>query len=192
MPRPEWIEVGRVTRAHGVSGEVRVSPSTDNPDRFVPGARLFARPEGRAAARAVPDRPPDGPEAPAGERRPLEIVSIRGAEGSPIVAFAGVRTRDEAAELCGWVLEVPAGALPELEPGEFYPFDLEGLTVRLPDGSEVGRVVELLDAPANDVLVVRLEADGREHLLPFVEEAVPDVCLGDGYLVVNERFLAAE
>ena len=38
MPRPEWIEVGRISRPHGVHGEVRVSLSSDNPERFVPGA----------------------------------------------------------------------------------------------------------------------------------------------------------
>ncbi|MHB1343772.1 MAG: ribosome maturation factor RimM, partial [Thermoleophilia bacterium] len=37
MARPDWIEVGRVSRAHGIGGEVKVAVTTDNPERFVPG-----------------------------------------------------------------------------------------------------------------------------------------------------------
>jgi len=167
--RPDWIEVGRVSRAHGIQGEVRVVPSTDNPERFAPGSRLHAR-------------------LPGDERRPLEVTQVRGDAALPIVAFRDVASRNEAEALRGAVLEVPGADLPELAEGEYYPFQLEGLEVRDPDGAPIGRVVELVDAPANDILVVRLE-DGRELLLPFVEEAIPTVDLAGGYVTVAASFL---
>lgn len=169
MTRPDWVEVGRVRRAHGTQGEVRVHPLTDNPERFAPGSHVYARRSGE-------------------ERRLLVIRSIRGDVAVPIVAFAGVLSRDDAEALQGAVLEVPGDDLPDLEEGEYYPFQLAGLEVRTAAGERVGEVVELLDAPANDVLVLRM-ADGRQHLVPFVEPAVPTVDLAAGFLVVEESFL---
>ena len=74
MARPEWIEVGRVSRAHGVSGEVRVVVTTDNPDRFVVGA-VFRAIHERPGIRHTEDAEP----------ATLEIQCVRGMEGRPIV-----------------------------------------------------------------------------------------------------------
>ncbi len=119
-PRPEWIEVGRVSRAHGVQGESRVLLSSDNPDRFVAGEVLYGRPERRGVA---------GARLPAQVR--LTIRSVRGDSEFPIVAFEEVGDRDAAEALRGYVLEVPGGDLPELDDDEFYPFDLIGLEADL-------------------------------------------------------------
>ena len=169
MTRPDWIEVGRIVRAHGLRGEVRIVPSTDNPERFAQGSVVYVGP-------------------PGGELRSIEVTGIRGEATLPIVAFVGLQTRGDAEALRGLVLWVPGAELPALEEGEFYPFELEGLDVRTPAGVAIGRVEELLDAPANEVLVVRM-VDGRQVLLPFVEAAVPEVDVEEGYLVVFESFL---
>jgi 16S rRNA processing protein RimM len=182
MPRPDWIEVGRVKRAHGIRGEVRVSPSTDNPERFAPGSVLYTLPPG------------------GGERRPLEVEEVRGTWDSMIVAFVDVATREDAEGLRGCVLEVEAAALPDLEDEAYYPFDLEGLEVRSSaDGHRVGHVEEVLESPAHELLAVRLapeehagaEAAGSaaEVLVPFTFEAVPEVHVRAGYVVVRDRFL---
>ncbi len=169
MTRPDWVEVGRVRRAHGIQGEVRVEPTTDNPERFTPGSRLYAHRSGE-------------------DRRALTIREVRGDGSLPIVAFAEIATRDDAETLPGAVLEVPGEDLPDLDEGEYYPFQLAGLDVRTPAGEPVGTVVELLDGPANDVLVLRLSAGGQ-HLVPFVQAAVPTVDLAGGFLVVEDSFL---
>lgn len=186
MTRPEWIEVGRVSRAHGVQGEVRVLPSSDNPDRFVSRAVVFGRPErvGLAGARLP-------------EQVRLTIRSVRGDDDFPIVAFAEVSDRDAAEALRGYVLEVPGDDLPELEEGEYYPFDLIGLEVRDGEGARWGRVIDAVETPAHALLAVVADADGRatssersaEILVPFVEEAVPVIRVEEGYLVVTTRFL---
>jgi 16S rRNA processing protein RimM len=162
-----------VGRAHGIRGEVRVVPSTDNPERFRPGSRLYARMAGGA---------------PSGDpHRRLEIAGVRGDAAQPIVAFRDVATRVEAEVLRQAILEVPGSDLPDLEEGEFYPYQLAGLEVRDQGGRVRGEVVGLLDAPANDVLDLRLN-DGRRHLVPFVEPAVPTVDLAGGFLVVEDAF----
>lgn len=175
MPRPDWVEVGRIARPHGIRGEVRVSPDTDNPERFGPGSRLFARSQRDASL----------------PRRELEIEYVRGDESFPIIAFRDLQDRDEAELIKGWVLEVPADELPALEEGEFYPWELEGLAVFTESGRRVGEVVELMESPANDVLRIRLEA-GSELLVPFVMEVVPEVLLEEGRLVLSEAVLPEE
>ena len=170
MPRPEWIEVGRVRRAHGIEGEVRVSPSTDNPERFAPGEVIYALPRDSE------------------ERLRLEVEGVRGTWDSMIVAFVGCATREEAEALRGHTLQVPVSELPELEGDEYYPFDLEGLEVRTASGEVVGRVHEVLESPAHELLAIRLTG-GPEVLAPFTLEAVPEIQMREGFVVVEERFL---
>ncbi len=184
MPRPEWVEVGRVARPHGVRGEVRIASSSDNPDRFVVGAVVHARPGRSGLAKATRA----GKQAPA-ERTTLKIEDVRGTWDLPIVAFEGIEDRDQAEAVRGWILEVPSSELPDLEEGEYYPCDLEGLEVRTPDGTRVGVVTQWIETPAHDVLALRLDDDGREVLVPFVEEAVPEVDVPGGRLVVELPFL---
>ncbi len=189
--RPEWIEVGRIARAHGVHGELRIVPSSDNPDRFVPGAVLFGRPERPGLA---------GPRVR--ERTPLTVDSVRGDDTFPIVAFVEVPDRETAEGLRGYLLEVSSDELPALEEDEFYPFDLGGLEVRDVGGVRRGRVADAVETPAHALLVVVLDppavsdrADAttepgvEELLVPFVHEAVPSVSVEGGYLVIADRFL---
>ncbi len=102
MARPEWIEVGRVSRAHGVHGEVRVRPDSDNPERFAPGSVLHARPARAGVA---------GPRRP--EQVRLTIEEVRGGDDFPIVAFREVGDREAAEGLRGYLLEVRSADLPK-------------------------------------------------------------------------------
>lgn len=178
MARPEWIEVGRIVRAHGVHGEVRIVSESDNPERFLPGSVLYARPVRSGLIRREETR-----------RVRLTIQAVRGEDDFPIVRFEGVTDRGKAEALRGFVLEIEADQLPELEEDEFYPFDLEGLEVRHPEGLRMGQVAEVLDCPAHAVLVIDLEGGGQE-MVPFVAAAIQVVDVRSGYLVVEPTFLA--
>jgi 16S rRNA processing protein RimM len=179
MARPEWIEVGRVSRPHGVHGEVRIMPDSDNPERFTTGAILHARPSRLGVA---------GPRL--SEQRRLTIDAVRGDAGFPIVAFREIGDRDAAEVLRGYVLEVRSTDLPALGEDEYYPFDLEGLRVCDPEGVPIGSVAEVIESPAHAILAVSLSV-GREVLVPFVSSAVPLVAVAEGYLVVAPQFLDA-
>ena len=177
MTRPEWIEVGRISRPHGVHGEVRVAPDSDNPDRFAPGAVLWARP-----ARAGLAAPADA------EQVRLTVEDVRGDGAFPILAFREVSGRDAAEALSGYLLEVRSSDLPDLEEDEFYPFDLEGLRVRDVEGRPIGRVVDAVESPAHATLVIARDTGG-EVMVPFVQTAVPTVDLDGGFIVVDPLFL---
>jgi 16S rRNA processing protein RimM len=177
--RPEWIEVGRISRPHGVHGEVRIVTDSDNPERFSPGSVVHARPGRLGVA---------GPRQP--EQIRLTIASLRGADDFPILAFTEVPDRDAAEALRGYVLEVRSSQLPDLGEDEFYPFDLEGLEVKDSAGERLGEVTEVVDSPAHAILIVSL-ANGGEGMVPFVQVAVPVVDVASGYLVVDEAFLSS-
>ena len=176
MPRPEWIEVGRISRPHGVHGEVRVALSSDNPERFVAGAKLHARPGrvGIAGARLQ-------------EQVRLTIDTVRGDDDFPIVAFSEIADRGRAEAFSGYVLEIRSNELPDLDDDEYYPFDLIGVEARDSSGSVLGPVGDVLESPAHAILVVSL-LSGGEALVPFVMAAVPVVDLREGYLVVDTEF----
>ena len=154
---------------------MRLTPDSDNPERFVPGAVLYARP-GRA-----------GLAAPA-EPQSLTVEDVRGDGAFPIVAFEEVTDRNQAEALSGYVLEVPSTELPDLDEDEFYPFDLQGLEVRTPDGAVAGRVVEAVESPAHAILIVELTG-GREVMLPFVQVVVPEVDVTAGFWSIDPSFL---
>ncbi len=116
-----------------------------------------------------------------------EIANAHGrAQGKGIVAMLpDVIDRDVAAGLIGARIWVSRDALPELESGEYYQTDLEGLQVVNEAGEDLGRVTHMFDNGAHDVLVTRDEA-GRERLIPYVVEAyVKSVDLDAGRITVD-------
>jgi len=154
-----------------------VTPDTDNPDRFSRGSVLHARP-GREGI-ALPET--------AG-RRTLTVDTVRGETEYPIVSFREIPSREEAEGIRGYLLEIPSSELPPLGEDEFYPFDLVGLAVRDSAGRQVGEVGEVIHSPAHPLLTVK-SGSGQETLVPFVEAAVTEVLLDEGYLVVGDGFL---
>jgi 16S rRNA processing protein RimM len=159
------VFVGQIVRPHGVRGEVMVAPSTDEPgDRFAVGAVLPTEP------------------ASAG---PLRVEAARPHQGRLIVAFTGFADRDAAQRLRGVRLWVDSTDLPEPEdPDEFHDFQLIGLAGVDPAGQRLGEVVRVEHGPAGDMLVLRT-AGGRDTLVPFVRDIVPEVDLAGGRLVLT-------
>jgi 16S rRNA processing protein RimM len=160
------LVVGRVIKAHGVTGEVVVDVRTDDPEtRFAPGTSLRARAKG-------------------GAERPLIVASARPHGGRLLVRLDGVADRDTADALRGALFLVDSADLPPIEdPDEFYDHQLEGLRVRTTAGVEVGTVAEVLHTAAGELLSVRTE-DG-EVLVPFVGAIVASVSLADQVIEID-------
>jgi 16S rRNA processing protein RimM len=159
------LVVGRVGKAHGLRGEVTVEVHTDDPEfRFAPGAVLEADPA---------------------RRGPLTVATGRVQGSRLVLRFEGVEDRTGAEALRNTLLIVEADPdeLPD-DPDEFYDHQLVGLSVRTVDGREIGTVAEMLHLPTQDVFAVK-RADGREVLIPFVEEIVPEVDLDERTVLVD-------
>ncbi|MCH9668163.1 MAG: ribosome maturation factor RimM [Actinomycetia bacterium] len=162
------LVVGRVAKAHGITGEVVVEVRTDDPDlRFAPGTML----RGRAVR--------------GGSEREYTIESVREHAGRLLMRLAGVVDRDAADSLRGTTFLVDSDDLPPIaEPDEFYDHQLEGLRVQTMAGDHVGTIAEVLHTAAGELLSVR-SAEGPEVLVPFVRAIVTAVSLADGVVEID-------
>jgi 16S rRNA processing protein RimM len=161
------IVVGRVGRAHGIRGEVRVESRTDSADlRFAAGAVL--RPDGS-------------------DRDVLTVRTMRVHRGALLVRFAEVDDRSAAETLQGVSLyaDVPDDERPD-DAEEYFDRQLVGLQARTPEGGTIGSVVDVLHLPGQEVLVVG-KPDGAEALIPFVRDLVPSVDLDSAVVVIDDQ-----
>lgn len=165
--------VGRIVKAHGITGEVVVEVRTDDPEaRFTPGAAVCVR--GRD-----------------GQQRHVVIDAVREHGGRLLVRMVGVLDRTAADALRGSLLLVDSTDLPPIdEPDTYYDHQLEGLRVRTTTGHDVGVVAEVLHTPAGELLSVRhprsnTSPDTGELLVPFVRAIVTSVSLDDQCLVID-------
>ena len=118
-------------------------------------------------------------------RRDLTVTSVRPHASRLLVRFAEVADRTGAEALRGAQLLVNAEELPpDDDPDAFYDHELEGLAAVLADGTEVGVVREVARGPAGELLVLS-RPDGREALVPFVSQIVPDVDVAGGRIVLD-------
>ncbi len=166
------VVVGRVGKPHGLHGEVTVEVRTDEPDRrFVSGTTLRAEPR-RGSASTYSS---------------LTVAGTRWHSGRLLVTFEQLDDRTTAEGARGLVLHatVDADDRPE-DPDEFYDHQLIGLVVYDLDGRELGEVTGLSHGGAQDLLQIRTP-DGRDTLVPFVKELVPEVDLVSRRVVVADR-----
>jgi 16S rRNA processing protein RimM len=157
--------IGEITRAHGLSGELRVKPHTDRPERFE-----------RLAECVLWDPSRDG-------RETRRITQAHRHGDSVLMSLEDVTSVDAAMKLVGRLVAIPASDALPLPEGQFYPWQLEGARVTTEDGREVGRLAGIEPSPGHDLWVVR--GDGREHLIPAVPEIVIDVDIAAGRVVIR-------
>ncbi len=160
------VILARLRRPWGRRGELLADLHTDWPaERFVPGATFTV-------------------ELPDGSRREVTIRSWRRLGERDLLALEGVTGIGEAEGLAGGVLVAAADDLPDLAAGEPCQADLPGLAVELPDGSRVGVVERLEEAPGGDLLVVRL-AEGGEALVPLAPAITRVIDPAGGRVVID-------
>lgn len=156
------IRVGRITGVHGIKGEVVIQAST-------------GRPEDIAAY---------GPLSDAEGKRAYTIESVRVTGKGVVARLAGVTDRNSAETLKGTDLYVPRDRLPIASDGEYYATDLIGLEARDPAGTPIGRVVDIPNYGAGDLLEID-QGDGRQTLLVTITEAtVPEIDIAAGTITV--------
>jgi 16S rRNA processing protein RimM len=120
--------------------------------------------------------------SPTGEIRELTLEEFSCHQRKWLARFAGVTTRDVAESLTGQELFLPEDQLPQLEEGEYYHYQLVGLQVETTDGASLGIVGKIIPTGSNDVYVV--EKDGREILIPAIEEVIVSIDLQAGRMQV--------
>ena len=154
------LRIGRVLKAHGVNGALRIELLTDFPDRFSPGS-----------------------EVEVGGRR-LTVARAEEQDGGLLVTFNDIDDRSAAELLTGAYCTLPLAEARRLPADRFYHFQLVGLTVLdARSGREIGRVAEVLTYEANDVL--RVTSGDREVLIPMVRHVVRSITPAEGFITVE-------
>ncbi|MGH9903170.1 MAG: ribosome maturation factor RimM, partial [Pyrinomonadaceae bacterium] len=151
----ELVAVARVVKARGVRGEVAADLLTDFPERF----------EGLETLIAV---------GPSGEREELTVENHWLHGERVVLKFRGYDSPEAAAVLVGRDLAVPESEAVELEPDEFYDWQLAGCRVETVEGAAVGEVTGVLHTGGVPVLVIRGGAD-KEHLVPLAESICVEI-----------------
>ena len=155
------IAIGRLTKPHGLRGEVVFLPYVYDMDvlpeltnRQVCLRRDNARDQERT------------------------ITAWRYVNKRVLIRFEGIDDLDEAERLRDWEVCIARQSFPPLPPGEYYWFDIEGLTAVTSDGRLLGTITDIIHTGSNDVYVIRHET--QEYLIPALKEVVRTIDLERG------------
>ncbi|MBN1953504.1 MAG: 16S rRNA processing protein RimM [Anaerolineae bacterium] len=157
---PRFLAVGRVSRPHGIRGELRMEILTDFPERLSRHPLLYLGPQ----------------------NQPYPLEGVRFHKTAALIKLAGCDDRTAAEKLRGQLVQIPAAVAVPLEEGEYYHFQVVGLEVFSSEGEKLGRVVDLLETGANDVYVVH--GPRGELLIPAIEAVVQELDLQARRMVV--------
>jgi 16S rRNA processing protein RimM len=160
----DYYNVGKVTSAHGIKGEVKVYPLTNVPERFYDLEYVWIFDD---------------------QQRPYkyDIEYVKIISKRVCVKLKGIDTRDDAEKLKGAFLKVNSQNALKLEENEYFIKDLLGMKVYTEEGSFLGTLVEVLKTGANDVYVIKTEK--REILIPAIKEVVKKVDVDNKVMVVH-------
>lgn len=160
----DMLQVGVISSTHGIGGEVKVFPTTDDKNRFKK-LKCVKLDTGR-------------------ELLDLEIQSVKFFKQMVILKFKGINSINDIEKYKGKSLYVTREHAVKLEKDEYFIADLIGLKVLLEEGEEFGVLEDVLSTGANDVYVV----NSREHgqvLLPAIKECVLEVKPKDGFIKIH-------
>lgn len=165
MGAPGLVLMGRVAGAFGIRGEIKVFSFGRDPRAFARAGLMFVGPNPESA-------------------RTLTISALREHGGRLLVTAGEVESREAAAKLGGQWVYLREAELDPLDEGEYYWYQLKGARVVDTMGNELGRVKEIADLGAHDLLLVRA-GDGKEALIPVVEGVVLAINAKDGLVTVD-------
>jgi len=160
----EYLRVGVISSTHGVKGEVKVYPTTDDLERF------------KALKQVVLDT--------GKEKKELEVESVKFFKQFAILKFKGIDNINDIEKYKGKDLLVDRKDAVDLEEGEFFICDLIDCVAVLENGETLGTLVEVIQTGANDVFVIKKE-DGKEVLLPYIDDCIREININEKKLTVN-------
>lgn len=157
----QYLEIGKITNAHGVMGEVKVQPWCDSPEFFCQFKTLYVDET----------------------HWPVKVERARPHKNMVIVKLEGVTDMNGALALRNAVLHIDRKDV-NLPEGSFFLADIEGLEARDAQTGEVlGKIAEVLTLPANNVYVIR--GGKRELMIPAVPAFVAETNVEEGFIRIN-------
>ena len=160
----DYLRVGVIANTHGVHGEVKVYPTTDDVGRF------------KKLKEVILDT--------GKEQRTLEIAGVKFFKNMAILKFKGIDNINDIEKYKGKDLLVTREHAVPLKKDEYFICDLIGCQVVTEEGAEVGELTEVLQTAANDVFVVE-GAGKKEVLVPYINDCVKEVSIEEKKITVT-------
>lgn len=162
-PEGEYILLGKVGKAHGLRGEVKVFSFSGQPENFLGYKEVvLVNASGKLSL-------------------PFVIEKIRAQGKTAVVQFTSVNSREQAEDIEGMGVLLAKDLLPETAENEYYWYQYQGKLVLDQDGQAIGRVESLFNNGAQDILVVKSRE--KEILIPITKSIL--VRETDGELIIN-------
>ena len=158
------LQVGVIASTHGIKGEVKVFPTTNDAERF------------RKLKKVILDT--------GTEKLDMEIEGVKFFKQFVIVKFKGIDSIDEIEKYKGKSLFVTREDAVKCKKDEYYIADLIGIEVVEESGSPFGRLKDVMETGANDVYIIEM-SDGREVLLPAIRQCILDVNIEKGIMTIH-------
>jgi 16S rRNA processing protein RimM len=162
-----WFNVGKIVNTHGIRGEVRVISQTDFPEeRYAIGNTL---------ALFMP-----------GSQKPvnLTVATHRRHKNFDLLTFENHPNMNDVEKYRDGILKVSENQLGDLNEGEYYYHEIIGCTVVTLEGSEIGKVSEILETGANDVWTVTPEK-GKPHYIPYIDDVVKEIDIDNKKIIID-------
>ncbi|GFI07758.1 MAG: 16S rRNA processing protein RimM [Lachnospiraceae bacterium] len=159
-----YLRVGVIASTHGLKGEVKVFPTTDNPKRF------------RELKKVLLDT--------GHEYKPLEVAGVKFFKNQVILKFREFDDINEVEQYKGKDLLVTRDQAVPLEENENFITDLIHMEVYTDEGIRLGTLTDVLQTGANDVYVVETE-EGKEVLLPAIPSCILKVSVEEARMTVH-------
>ncbi|MGE5329001.1 MAG: ribosome maturation factor RimM [Deltaproteobacteria bacterium] len=159
----EYLEIGKIINTHGIKGELKVLPLTDDPKRYNKLKFLFVDNKGSF------------------QKYDVEYVKYH--KSFVILKLRGVESMEQAELLKNHVLKVHRKDAVKLPEGSYFICDIIGMTVKAISGQELGLLEDVLKTGSNDVYIVRKE--GKELLIPALKAVVKSIDLESKQMLVD-------
>lgn len=160
----EYLQIGEIVNTHGVKGEVKVLPLTDNQDRFDSMKSIYI------------DRN--------GNIEKIKIEGVKHLKSTVVLKLEGIDTIEAAEAMKGLFLQVDRKNAVKLSKDSYFICDIIGSQVEDMSGVVLGKLTEVLQTGSNDVYVVRND-EGREILLPALKNVIREVSVKAGVIKVE-------
>ncbi|WP_114296329.1 ribosome maturation factor RimM [Anaerobacterium chartisolvens] len=160
----EYLQVGKICNTHGVRGEVKVIPLTDNPERFKDLKSIFIETEGT--------------------NKQYDIDSVRYSKNLVLLKLKNIDSIDDAQRLKDTYIVIDRENAVKLPPQSYYICDLIGCGVYDEEGKKLGILSNVLKTGSNDVYIVRDE-NNKELLIPALKSVVKRVSIEDRIIEVE-------
>lgn len=163
----EYYRIAQILRPHGVKGEVKVYPLTDDPSRFKRLKSCYIERDG--------------------QHRPVNVIGAKQAGESPVLHFEGFDTPEQAESLRGLYVCVDRAHAVKLPEGCWFVADLIGCRVSDTKGGSYGEVIDVLETNANDVYVIK---GAKRLMVPALKKLLVSVDTDNKAIVLDADVLA--